>query len=84
MILLTGVCACVLPLDRQIRHRACALKDTVHAIIRDELDEDFAKICEEIKESQRKRGEAHCICKHKPIERKVRICLSNLPFLRLL
>lgn len=48
---------CVLSPDRQIRHRACALKDTVHAIIRDELDEDFEKICEEIKESRRKRGE---------------------------
>ncbi|KAM3614165.1 uncharacterized protein V6R79_011028 [Siganus canaliculatus] len=44
------------PSDRQIRHRACALKDTVHAIIRDELDEDFEKICEEIKVSRSKRG----------------------------
>uniref|UniRef100_A0A4W6ECT4 ATPase family AAA domain-containing protein 2 n=1 Tax=Lates calcarifer TaxID=8187 RepID=A0A4W6ECT4_LATCA len=44
------------PSDRQIRHRACALKDTVHAIIRDELDEDFEKICEEIKASCRTRG----------------------------
>lgn len=45
------------PSDRQIRHRACALKDTVHAIIRDELDEDFEKICEEIKVSRSSRGE---------------------------
>ncbi|KAK7887132.1 hypothetical protein WMY93_026753 [Mugilogobius chulae] len=44
------------PSDRQIRHRACALKDTVHAIIKDELDEDFEKICEEIKESRKTRG----------------------------
>uniref|UniRef100_A0A8C1WZQ3 ATPase family AAA domain-containing protein 2 n=1 Tax=Cyprinus carpio TaxID=7962 RepID=A0A8C1WZQ3_CYPCA len=44
------------PSDRLIRHRACALKDTVHAIIRDELDEDFEKICAEIKESRIKRG----------------------------
>ncbi|MFT7816173.1 ATPase family AAA domain-containing protein 2 isoform X3 [Arapaima gigas] len=44
------------PSDRQIRHRACALKDCVHAIIRDELDEDFEKICEQIKESRIKRG----------------------------
>uniref|UniRef100_A0A7N8WUL7 ATPase family AAA domain-containing protein 2 n=1 Tax=Mastacembelus armatus TaxID=205130 RepID=A0A7N8WUL7_9TELE len=44
------------PSDRQIRHRACALKDTVHAIIRDELDEDFEKICEEIKASRNSRG----------------------------
>ncbi|XP_073782714.1 ATPase family AAA domain-containing protein 2 isoform X1 [Danio rerio] len=44
------------PSDRLIRHRACALKDTVHAIIRDELDEDFEKICVEMKESRSKRG----------------------------
>uniref|UniRef100_A0A3B5MFQ8 ATPase family AAA domain-containing protein 2 n=1 Tax=Xiphophorus couchianus TaxID=32473 RepID=A0A3B5MFQ8_9TELE len=44
------------PSDRQIRHRACALKDTVYAIIREELDENFEKICEEIKESRRTRG----------------------------
>lgn len=44
------------PSDRQIRHRACALKDTVHAIIKDELDEDFEQICEEIKESRKTRG----------------------------
>ncbi|KAI4873114.1 hypothetical protein NFI96_015547 [Prochilodus magdalenae] len=44
------------PSDRLIRHRACALKDTVHAIIKDELDEDFEKMCVEIKESRMKRG----------------------------
>uniref|UniRef100_A0A8C6KQ86 ATPase family AAA domain-containing protein 2 n=1 Tax=Nothobranchius furzeri TaxID=105023 RepID=A0A8C6KQ86_NOTFU len=44
------------PSDRQIRHRACSLKDTVHAIIREELDEDFEKICEELKESRKRRG----------------------------
>ncbi|XP_024123834.1 ATPase family AAA domain-containing protein 2 isoform X3 [Oryzias melastigma] len=43
------------PSDRQIRHRACALKDTVHAIIQEELDEDFEKICDEIKESRKRR-----------------------------
>ncbi|XP_063055005.1 ATPase family AAA domain-containing protein 2-like isoform X2 [Engraulis encrasicolus] len=46
------------PSDRLIRHRACALKDTVHAIIKDQLDEDFEKICQEIKESRSKRGGA--------------------------
>lgn len=48
-------CASLLS-DRLIRHRACALKDTVHAIIKDQLDEDFEKICQEIKESRSKRG----------------------------
>ncbi|XP_076006471.1 ATPase family AAA domain-containing protein 2 [Genypterus blacodes] len=44
------------PSDRQIRHRACALADTVHAIIKDELDEDFEKICQEMKDSRCRRG----------------------------
>lgn len=48
--------------DRQIRHRACALKDTVHAIIQEELDEDFEKICDEIKESRKRRRVFLCVC----------------------
>uniref|UniRef100_A0A3Q2Y4F3 ATPase family AAA domain-containing protein 2 n=1 Tax=Hippocampus comes TaxID=109280 RepID=A0A3Q2Y4F3_HIPCM len=44
------------PSDRQIRHRACALKDTVHAIVRHELDENFEKLCDEIKDSRINRG----------------------------
>ncbi|XP_060756226.1 ATPase family AAA domain-containing protein 2-like [Neoarius graeffei] len=44
------------PSDRLIRHRACTLKDALHAIIKDELDENFEKICVEIKESRLKRG----------------------------
>ncbi|KAM7384838.1 hypothetical protein PAMA_011952 [Pampus argenteus] len=40
------------PMDRHIRHRACALKDTVRGIIKKELDEDFERVCEEIKESR--------------------------------
>ncbi|CAK6980866.1 ATPase family AAA domain-containing protein 2-like [Scomber scombrus] len=47
------------PMDRHIRHRACALKDTVRAIIRDELDEDFEGICEEIKESRIRRASSY-------------------------
>uniref|UniRef100_A0A673MSJ9 ATPase family AAA domain-containing protein 2 n=1 Tax=Sinocyclocheilus rhinocerous TaxID=307959 RepID=A0A673MSJ9_9TELE len=50
------------PSDRLIRHRACALKDTVHAIIRDELDEDFEKICAEIKESRIRRAVNEIFC----------------------
>ncbi|XP_053190918.1 ATPase family AAA domain-containing protein 2-like [Scomber japonicus] len=47
------------PMDRHIRHRACALKDTVRAIIRDELDEDFERICEEVKESRFRRASSY-------------------------
>ncbi|XP_059971683.1 ATPase family AAA domain-containing protein 2 [Mesoplodon densirostris] len=44
------------PGDRLIRHRACALRDTAYAIIKEELDEDFERLCEEIQESRKKRG----------------------------
>ncbi|XP_047460998.1 ATPase family AAA domain-containing protein 2-like isoform X7 [Mugil cephalus] len=44
------------PMDRHIRHRACALKDTIRAIIRDELDEDFETVCREIRVSRSQRA----------------------------
>ncbi|XP_069092116.1 ATPase family AAA domain-containing protein 2B isoform X2 [Pleurodeles waltl] len=44
------------PGDKIIRHRACTLKDTAHAIVAAELDLEFNKYCEEIKESRIKRG----------------------------
>ncbi|KAH9508111.1 ATPase AAA domain-containing protein 2B [Bulinus truncatus] len=44
------------PMDRIIRHRACALKDTAYAIIKTELDKDFEKTCVEIEESRKRRG----------------------------
>ncbi|XP_066467790.1 ATPase family AAA domain-containing protein 2B isoform X2 [Tiliqua scincoides] len=44
------------PGDKIIRHRACTLKDTAHAIIAAELDPEFNKMCEEIKEARKKRG----------------------------
>uniref|UniRef100_A0A8C1YSQ9 ATPase family AAA domain-containing protein 2 n=1 Tax=Cyprinus carpio TaxID=7962 RepID=A0A8C1YSQ9_CYPCA len=43
------------PGDKIIRHRACSLKDTAHAMIASELDPEFDRMCEEIKESCRKR-----------------------------
>lgn len=47
-----------LPLsDKVIRHRACSLKDTAHAIFASELDPEFGRMCDEIKEARRKRGE---------------------------
>ncbi|XP_062858315.1 ATPase family AAA domain-containing protein 2B [Trichomycterus rosablanca] len=43
------------PGDKVIRHRACSLKDTAHAMIASELDLEFDRMCEEIKESCRKK-----------------------------
>ncbi|XP_055491347.1 ATPase family AAA domain-containing protein 2B isoform X3 [Leucoraja erinacea] len=44
--------------DRIIRHRACTLKDTAHAMIAAELDPEFNILCEDIKESRKKRNVA--------------------------
>ncbi|KAL2080120.1 hypothetical protein ACEWY4_023913 [Coilia grayii] len=44
------------PYDRQIRHRAYALRDMVHGIIKAELEEDVERNCELIKEAREKRG----------------------------
>ncbi|XP_039215743.1 ATPase family AAA domain-containing protein 2 isoform X2 [Crotalus tigris] len=44
------------PGDRLIRHRACFLKDTAYAMIKEEMDENFEQLCEEIQESRKKRG----------------------------
>lgn len=46
--------------DRDLRQRARALKDAVRTIIREELDEDLERICEEIKGVRTNRGEASC------------------------
>ncbi|XP_068198096.1 ATPase family AAA domain-containing protein 2B [Antennarius striatus] len=43
------------PGDKVIRHRACSLKDTAHAIFASELDPEFDRMCQEIKEARRKR-----------------------------
>uniref|UniRef100_A0A8C1IWF3 ATPase family AAA domain-containing protein 2 n=1 Tax=Cyprinus carpio TaxID=7962 RepID=A0A8C1IWF3_CYPCA len=47
------------PGDKIIRHRACSMKDTAHAMIASELDPEFDRMCEEIKESCRKRGSSN-------------------------
>ncbi|KAM5163475.1 ATPase family AAA domain-containing protein 2B isoform 2-T2 [Mantella aurantiaca] len=44
------------PGGKIIRHRACTLKDTAHAIIATELNPEFNKQCEDIKEFRTKRG----------------------------
>jgi len=44
-------------LDRAIRHRACALKDTAYALISADLDPEFEKLCEDIVKSRERRGE---------------------------
>ncbi|KAM6349574.1 ATPase family AAA domain-containing protein 2-like [Podargus strigoides] len=42
--------------DRLLRHRACTLRDTAYAIVREEMDKDLEQHCEEIQASRKKRG----------------------------
>uniref|UniRef100_A0A8C3SQS5 ATPase family AAA domain-containing protein 2 n=1 Tax=Chelydra serpentina TaxID=8475 RepID=A0A8C3SQS5_CHESE len=63
------------PGDRLIRHRACTLRDTAYAIVKEEMDEDFEQLCEEIQESRKKRGVS--LSKKKP-RRKNRWSLGSI------
>jgi hypothetical protein len=57
--MLFGACSDSLLLilsGRAIRHRALALQDTANAIITAELEPEFEKHCQEIKEARIKRG----------------------------
>ncbi|XP_077937141.1 ATPase family AAA domain-containing protein 2-like [Gasterosteus aculeatus] len=53
------------PMDRHIRHRACALRDALRSIIRAELNEGFQRACEEIRASRTQRASS---CWTKPEE----------------
>ncbi|CAL8315805.1 unnamed protein product [Merluccius merluccius] len=43
------------PGDKVIRHRASSLKDSAHAIFASELDPEFDRMCEDIKDARKKR-----------------------------
>ncbi|XP_077547266.1 ATPase family AAA domain-containing protein 2-like isoform X3 [Haemaphysalis longicornis] len=45
------------PMDKNIRHRACALQDAAHALVDTELDWGFEKICQDILQARKERGE---------------------------
>ncbi|KAL3192572.1 hypothetical protein MRX96_058988 [Rhipicephalus microplus] len=43
--------------DKNIRHRACALQDAANALVDTELDWGFEKICQDIVQARKERGE---------------------------
>lgn len=45
------------PMDKNIRHRACALQDAANALVDTELDWGFEKICQDIVQARKERGE---------------------------
>lgn len=46
--LLFIVIYCRTSADKQIRHRACSLRDYAHALIKNEMDSDFEDQCQKI------------------------------------
>ncbi|XP_070555264.1 ATPase family AAA domain-containing protein 2-like isoform X2 [Ptychodera flava] len=63
------------PSDKIIRHRACELSDVAHAIVDSELDPEFEKMCIDIMDSKKRRGEepsktAPAFYHVKPVERQ--------------
>lgn len=41
--------------DKQIRHRACSLRDYAYALIKNEMDSDFEDKCQDISKKRRDR-----------------------------
>lgn len=50
--------------DKQIRHRACSLRDYAYTLIKNEMDSDFEEKCQEI--SKKRRERKACITKYLP------------------
>ncbi|CAG9853574.1 unnamed protein product [Phyllotreta striolata] len=50
--------------DKQIRHRACSLRDYAYTLIKTEMDTDFEDKCQEI--SHKRRQRKHCPSKYLP------------------
>ncbi|CAI9736477.1 family AAA domain-containing 2B [Octopus vulgaris] len=44
---------------KAIRHRVCALKDMAYAVVNSELNPEFAKMCRDIVNSRKRRGEVN-------------------------
>ncbi|XP_071887753.1 ATPase family AAA domain-containing protein 2-like [Anas platyrhynchos] len=44
------------------RHRAYVLQDTAYSMVRNEIDTEFGRLCEQIKESHEKRGRTSPVC----------------------
>ncbi|KAJ8925460.1 hypothetical protein NQ315_009294 [Exocentrus adspersus] len=50
--------------DKQIRHRACSLRDYAYTLIKTEMDTDFEEKCQEI--SKKRKERKHCPTKYLP------------------
>lgn len=50
--------------DKQIRHRACSLRDYAYTLIKTEMDTDFEDKCQDI--SRKRRLRKHCPTQYLP------------------
>lgn len=58
------MCFCRSSVDKQIRHRACSLRDYAYTLIKTEMDTDFEDKCQEI--SRKRRIRKHCPTQYLP------------------
>ncbi|XP_077863535.1 ATPase family AAA domain-containing protein 2-like [Saccoglossus kowalevskii] len=70
------------PSDKVIRHRACEMKDIAHAIVDSDFNPEFGKLCLDIEESRKRRGETQSrsapqFYHVKPLEKPVTASTSN-------
>ncbi|XP_014739027.1 PREDICTED: ATPase family AAA domain-containing protein 2-like [Sturnus vulgaris] len=63
-----------------LRHKACSLSDTAYSIVRHEIDEDFERRCQKIKESRKERDKSKRKCKMKEDSSSVAVRGENFQF----
>ncbi|KAF4803144.1 ATPase family AAA domain-containing protein 2 [Turdus rufiventris] len=63
-----------------LRHKACSLSDTAYSIVRREMDEDFERRCQRIKESRMERAKSKRKCKAKEDSSSITVRRENFQF----
>ncbi|KAI1243444.1 hypothetical protein IHE44_0001065, partial [Lamprotornis superbus] len=63
-----------------LRHKACSLSDTAYSIVRHEIDEDFERRCQKIKESRKERDKSKRKCKMKEDSSSITVRRENFQF----
>ncbi|KAL2308296.1 hypothetical protein Nmel_001309 [Mimus melanotis] len=63
-----------------LRHKACSLSDIAYSIVRREIDEDFERCCQKIKESRKERGKSKRKCKMKEDSSSIAVRRENFQY----
>ncbi|XP_005042238.2 PREDICTED: ATPase family AAA domain-containing protein 2-like [Ficedula albicollis] len=63
-----------------LRHKACSLSDTAYSIVRHEMDENFERRCQKIKESRKERDKSKRKCTMKGDSSSIAVRRENFQF----